>query len=60
MEAVGEQRDQVAEHMAGGGKSVQQKQFRGPRRARLAVEDVSVVDLGGPIMDSSHDACSFV
>ena len=29
MEAVGEQRDQVAEHMAGGREAVQQQQLRG-------------------------------
>src|ERR1700683_5097582 len=59
MEAVGEQRDQVAEHMAGGGEAVQQQQLRGARRTRLAVEEVSAVDLGGPIVGGSHGAFSF-
>lgn len=59
METVGEQRDQVAEHMAGGGEAVQQQQLRGARSACFAVEHIAIVDLGGPIMDGGHDACPF-
>ena len=59
METVGEQRDEIAKHMAGGGEAVQQQQLRGARSARLAVEDVSAVDLGGPIVGGSHGAFSF-
>ena len=59
METVGEQRDQVAEHVAGGREAVQQEQLRRARRARLAIENVAAVDLGGPIMDGGHDAFSF-
>ena len=50
MEAVGEERDQIAEHVAGGREAVQQQQLRGAGRARLAVEDGAAVDLGGPIV----------
>jgi len=56
VEAVGQERDQVAEHMAGGREAVQQQQLRGARRARLAVEDVAAVHIGGPIVDGSHGA----
>ena len=54
MESVGEQRDEVAEHMAGGREAVQQQQLRRAGRARLAVEDTAAVDLGGPIVDGGH------
>ena len=50
------ERDQVAEHMAGAREAVQQQQLRRVRRARLAVEDVAAVHLGGPIVDGGHGA----
>jgi hypothetical protein len=57
MEAVGEPRDQVAEHMPGGREAMQQQQLWGARCARFAVEHIAAVDLGGQIMDCGHDAC---
>ena len=49
MEAVGEQRDQIAEHMARGGEAVQQQQLRRMGAARFAIEDVEAVDIDGVI-----------
>ena len=54
MEAVGEQRDEVAEHVAGAREAVQQQQLRRARRARLAIEDLAAVHLGGSIVDGGH------
>ena len=59
MEAVGEQRDEIAEHVAGGWEAVQQQQLRRARGASFAVENVAAVDLGGAIVDAGHDACPF-
>ena len=59
MEAVGEPRNEIAEHVAGGREAVQQQQLRSARGACFAIEDVSAVDLGGPIMDGGHGAFSF-
>ena len=59
MESIGELRDEVAEHVAGGREAMQQEQLRGALSARLAVEHVAAVDLGGAIMDGGHDASSF-
>ena len=60
MEAVGEQRDQVAEHMARAREAVQQQQLRRARRARLAIEDLEAVHVGGAIGDGGHDASPFL
>ena len=59
MEAIGEQGDEIPEHVAGGREAVQQQQLRRARRASLPVEDVAAVDLGGPIVDGGHVACPF-
>ena len=59
METVGEQRDEIAKHMAGGGEAVQQQQLRRAPRARFTIEDVAAVNLRGAIVDGGHDACPF-
>ncbi len=56
VEAIGQQRDEVAEHVAGAREAVQQQQLRGARWARLAIEDVEAVHVGGAIGDGSHGA----
>ena len=56
MEPIGQQRDQVAEHVAGAREAVQQQQLRRIRRARLAIEDLEAVHVGGAIVDGGHDA----
>ena len=56
VEAVGQQRDQVAEHVARAREAVQQQQLRRIRRARLAIEDLEAVHVGGAIGDGGHGA----
>ena len=56
MGAVGEERDQVAEHVARGREAVQQQQLWRARHARFAIKYIFAVDLGGPIVDGGHDA----
>jgi hypothetical protein len=51
VKAIGQKRDQIAEHMAGTGKAVQQKQRRRVGLARFAVEDFDVVNLDRAIGD---------
>jgi hypothetical protein len=43
MEAAGEQRHQVAEHLAAGRQAMEQQDGRGGRVARLAVEDLATI-----------------
>ena len=54
VEAVGQQRDEIAEHVAGAREPVQQQQLRGAGRAGLAIEDVEAVHVGGSIFDGGH------
>jgi len=49
--AVGQQRDEIAEHMRGGRKSMQQEDRRQVRAAGLPVEDFNVLDRCGPVMN---------
>ena len=59
METVGEQRDEIAKHMARRREAMQQQELRRVRAACFAVEHIAIVDLGGPIMDGGHDAFPF-
>ena len=54
METVGQQRDQVAIHVAAGGKTMQQDDGRRRGIAGLAVEDVLAIDRGGTIAGRVH------
>ena len=51
MVAICEQWDQIAEHVGGGRKPVQQEHGRRVCRARLTVEDIDTVDLDCAIVD---------
>jgi hypothetical protein len=51
---IREKRDEVAEHMAGARKTVQQQDRRGVFRARLTIEDVEPVDVDLPETDLRH------
>ena len=59
MKPIGEQRNQVAEHVAGGREAVQQEQLRRALIARLAIEHFAAVDLGGAVVDGGHRRFSF-
>ena len=52
--AVGQRRDQVAEHVRGGREAVQQQHDRRVRRPGLAIEDPHAVDRGGPVMGDGN------
>ena len=54
--AVGERRDQVAEHVRGGREAVQQQHDRRVGRPRLAVEDAHAVDRDGPVVGDRDGA----
>jgi hypothetical protein len=51
VEAVGQGRDQVAEHLRAGREAVQQEYRRRVLWPGLAVEDVQVADLDRPVGD---------
>jgi hypothetical protein len=54
VEAVREQRNQVAEHVAGRGEAVQQQERRLRRVAGLPVENLEAVDVDGAVGGLSH------
>src|SRR5271166_313576 len=54
VKAIGEEGDQIAEHVAGAWKAMQQKQCRRVGRTRLAVEYFEAVDLGRAVSDRGH------
>src|SRR6516162_7316148 len=59
VEAIGQERDEVAEHVAGAREAVQQQQLRGARRTGLAIEDLEAVHVGGSVLDGGHGGNSF-
>jgi len=54
VKAVGQERDEVPEHMAGAREAMEQQQLRGAGRAGRAIEDVEAVHVGSSILDGSH------
>src|ERR1700742_1158064 len=48
-EAIGQKRDEVAEHMARAGEALQQQQVWRAGRTGLAIEDFATVHVGGSI-----------
>ncbi|KQT44590.1 hypothetical protein ASG43_14820 [Aureimonas sp. Leaf454] len=54
MEAVGEQRNEIAEHMARRGKAVQEQRRRIRAVACFAIEDRNAVDVDGPNANLCH------
>ena len=59
VEAVGQQRYEIPEHMTCTGKTVQEKQFRRPRRTGFPVEDVETTDIHGAVTDHCHVITSY-
>src|SRR5262249_32178604 len=51
---VGELRDEIAEHVAGGGKAVQQEDRWRVLRPSLAIENSDAVDIHLPVHDRAH------
>jgi hypothetical protein len=51
---VRELRDEIAEHVAGGGKAMQQENRWPLRRPSLAVEYIDAVDIHLPVRDGVH------
>src|SRR5262249_34507979 len=54
VKSAGEQRDEIAEHVARGWKTVQQKERRSVRAAGLAIEDFDAVEGYSPVSDLGH------
>src|SRR5436190_15570232 len=54
MEAIGQEWDEVAEHMAGARKAMKEEEFRGMRCTRLTIEDVEAVYVGGAVLGAGH------
>ena len=54
VKAVGQQRDEIPEHMAGARETVEQHQLRGAGCAGLAIEDLEAVQVGSSILDGGH------
>ena len=54
VKAVAQARDEVPEHVARGGKAVQQQQIGPVGRPGLAIEDVETIDSDRAIVDESH------
>ena len=53
MVAIGERRNEVAEHVGRSGEAMQQQHGRSIGRACLAIEDVYAVNLGRPVAGHS-------
>jgi hypothetical protein len=52
MKSVGEERDQVTEHVARGREAVQEQQLRRIGWPRLAIENLETIDIGRAVSDS--------
>ena len=63
MEAISEERDQVAVHLAGRGEAVQQQQGRGVAGPGFAIEQVDSLDLDASMVHGvarlGHGAAGF-
>jgi hypothetical protein len=54
MESVGEERDQVTEHVARAREAVQEEQRPRIGWPRLAKKDLETIDIGGAVFDGRH------
>jgi hypothetical protein len=54
LEAIGQERDQIAEHVTGTGEAMEQQQLGGVRRACSTIEDVKPVYVGSAVLDGGH------
>src|SRR5262249_55879316 len=54
VEFVGKQRNEIAEHVSGARKAVQEKQLRRAGSLRLAIEHFDAVDFDSAVSDWSH------
>ena len=54
VEAIDQERDEIAEHMAGAGKAMKQKQNGRTDGPSLTIENLEPVDIGRTIFDSDH------
>ena len=53
-EAIGQERDQIAEHVTRTGEAMEQQQLGSVGRACLAIEDVEAVYVGGAVLNGGH------
>src|SRR5262249_29956241 len=56
MEAILQQRDEIAEHVARARKPMKQQELRSVRRTGLSIEDAKAVHVDGAIRDGGHGA----
>jgi hypothetical protein len=54
MKSVGEERDQITEHVTRAGKAVQQQKLWRVGWPRFTIEDLETVDIGGAVSDRRH------
>jgi hypothetical protein len=55
VEAIGEKRDEIVEHVASAGEAVQQQRFRGALRTGLAIEDLEAIGVSSLVLDARHE-----
>jgi hypothetical protein len=54
MEAIGQERYEIAEHMTRGREAMEQQQLGSIDRPCLTIEDIEAVDVGGAVFDGGH------
>src|SRR5579871_1307741 len=54
MEAIAQERDEVAEHVTRAREAMEQQKLGSADRARLTIEDIEAVDVSGAIFDDGH------
>jgi len=59
VEAIRQERDQIAKHVAGARKAVEQQQLRRIVGSSLAIEDLEAIHVGGLVPDRSHRVSPF-
>src|SRR5271166_1863792 len=55
VKAVGEKWNQIAEHMPGGRKPMQQEQSRGIRPTGFAIGNLQTINIGSAVVDRLHE-----
>ena len=60
VKAVGEERNQITEHVPRAREAMQQQQLRRIGRSRFAIENLKAIDVGGAISDGRHETLLFL
>ena len=54
MEAIHQERDQIAKHVTGARKAMEQEQLRRIGRSSFPIEDLEAIHVGGLVLDGGH------